>query len=175
MVSGEARLVSPLFSNRWRLMLGDDEIARLIRFPHHRMSVAQLPDGTEWRLEPDGWGRVRLLEDGEEVGNIVRRSWLGRRWDMESAQFGLQLLSTPLPRRWALAVGSEPMAYLAGSAWNYNKLRIVAQLAVPLAAVVLAWQVVVRPWEAAAFPLALRPGPEAPPAARERPVDRPAP
>ncbi len=164
MVGGEAVLVSPLFSNRWRLLQGDKELARLVRFPHHRMSVAQLPDGTEWRIEPDGWGRVRLLEDGDEVGHVVRRSWLGRRFDLQSAQFGLQLISRPLPRRWALAIGSEPMAFLAGSLWNYNKLRLDAPLAVPLAAVVLAWQVVVRPWEAAAYPLALRPGPIRPPA-----------
>ncbi len=148
---------SGLFSNRWRLLAGGSEVARVIRFPHHRMSVARLDDGTEWRIEPDGWGRVDVKEDGEVIARVVRRSWLGRLWDLESQLFGLQLRSHPLPRRWAFEVGSEPVAFVRGSIWNYNHLQVDAPMGIPLAAVLLAWQVVVRPWEAAAYPLTLRP------------------
>ncbi len=170
MLGGSARLLSPLASNRWRLVQDGTELATLHRFPRHRMSAALLPDGTEWRLEPQGWGTVVALEDGTEMARIVRRSWWGRRWEVESQAFSLSLVSEPRPRRWAFHVGTEPIAHLAGSLFSYNRLRVEAPLAVPLVGVLLAWQVVVRPWELAAYPLALRPVSGRPDLARPRPA-----
>ncbi len=169
MLGGSARLLSPVASNRWRLVQNGDELAVLQRFPHHRMSAALLADGTEWRLAPHGWGTIVAAEDENELARIVRRSWWGRRWEIESQAFALSLVSTPAPRRWAFHVGNEPVAHLAGSILSYNRLRIDAPLAVPLVAVLLAWQVVVRPWELAAYPLALRPAPIRPARANPRP------
>ncbi len=170
MLGGSARLLSPLASNRWRLVQDGSDQATLHRFPRHRMSAVLLDDGTEWRLEPRGWGTVVALEDGAELARIVRRSWWGRSWDLESQAFSLSLVSRPAPRRWAFVVGTEPVAHLAGSLFSYNRLRVEADLAVPLVALLLAWQVVVRPWELASYPLALRPAPERPRPASPRPA-----
>jgi hypothetical protein len=153
MVTGAAELRSALFSNHWSLISRGDELARIRRFPKRHMSVVRLADGTLWTIEPARWGLVRAVEDGRAIAEIERLSWWGRQWEVRSPAFALPLVSRPAPRRWYLAVGAEPVAELAGSMISYNRLRIDPSMAVPVVAVVLAWQVVCRPWEAAAYPV----------------------
>ena len=158
MIGGTLRLQSPWFSNAWDVLDDTEErLARLVRHPRDHSASAVLRDGTRWRLVPDGFGVVRLLEEGSELGRIVRRSWWGRRWEVVSPTWGYELVSDPLPRRWHLRVGHEPIARLAGSPISYNRLTVETDLVVPLQAVVLAWHVIARPWEAAARPAGLVP------------------
>jgi len=170
LVQGAATLRSPWFSNRWELFAGGERLAVLERHPRDRTSSVYLGDGARWRLVPSGWGVVRLLEEGRESARIIRRSWWGRRWDITAVTWAYQLVSDPMPRRWHFAVGHQPVARLSGSPISYNRLTIDADLGLPLEAAVLAWQVVARPWEAAAHPAGLipvgletapRPGPAA--------------
>ena len=42
-------------------------------------------------------------------------------------------------------------AWLRGSAINYNRVRINAPISIPMAAALLSWHVIARPWEAVAF------------------------
>ena len=162
MVTGDAELLSSFGSNRWELRQRDEVLAVLRRLPRQRMSLVELADGTQWRIQPEGWGVVAALEEGVPFARIVRRSWWGRHWTVESQAFSLELISRPRPRRWDIAIGGAPLAELSGSAISYNRLRITASVGVPLVAIVLAWQVVARPWEAAARPVELRPVPVSP-------------
>ena len=162
MVTGDAELRSSFGSNRWELLQGDSVLATLRRLPRQRMSLVELADGTQWRIQPEEWGVVVAIEEGVPFARIVRRSWWGRQWSIESQAFSLDLVSRPRPRRWDLTIGGAPLAELSGSAFSYNRLRVRASIGVPLVAIVLAWQVVVRPWEAAARPVELRPVPAAP-------------
>ena len=162
MVTGDAELRSTLGSNRWELRQGDAVVAVLRRLPRQRMSLVELADGTQWRIQPEAWGVVVAMEDGIPFARIVRRSWWGRRWTIESQAFSMDLISRPRPRRWDLTIGGAPLAELSGSAISYNRLRVRASVGVPLVAIVLAWQVVVRPWEQAARPVELRPVPVTP-------------
>jgi hypothetical protein len=66
-------------------------------------------------------------------------------------------VSDPLPRRWSLRFGSEPVGRLAGGLLSYNHLAVHTDLAVPVVALALTWHVLARPWEAAAAPGALVP------------------
>jgi hypothetical protein len=116
-----------------------------------------LADGTVWSLTPAGWGIVRAMHGTEEVARITRRSWWGRRWSIESVGFAVDLESRALPRRWAMTVGGQPIAEIAGSLFSYNRVSLDATLNVPVSAVVLAWQVIARPWEQAAHPVQLVP------------------
>ncbi len=159
MVTGAAELRSSLGSNQWELRQGDQVLATLRRLPRQHISLVELADGTQWRIQPEQWGIVVAIEDGEPFARIVRRSWWGRRWTVESQSFSLELVSRPRPRRWDIVIGGEPLAELSGSAVSYNRMKVDAIIGVPLVAVVLAWQVVVRPWEAAARPTELRPVP----------------
>lgn len=127
------------------------------RFPRQHMSSVKLADETVWSLAPFGWGTVRATEDGDEIARIIRRSWWGRRWEILAPGFRVDLVSRPRPRRWALTIGDEPIAEVRGSALGYNKLVVDASIAVPTVAVILAWQVIVRPWESARYPVVLLP------------------
>jgi len=158
LIRGEGRLMSPWFSNQWSLMNQGTEIARLRRFPRLHVSAAQLADGTEWTLEPDGFAVVKATDvHGEEVGRITRRSWWGRRWDLTGPGFAYELVSHPIPRRWTIEVGGAPVAEIRGSALSYNTVTIDAPLSLPTCAGILAWHVIARPWEAAAAPRGLVP------------------
>jgi len=158
LIRGEATLTSPWFSNHWRLMNQGTELARLRRFPRLHISAAQLADGTEWIIEPDGFAAVRAIDTfGQEVARITRRSWWGRRWDITGSGFAYQLISHPVPRRWIVAVGGSPFAELKGSLVSYNTVTIDAPLTIPTVAAILAWHVVARPWEQAAAPRSLVP------------------
>lgn len=169
-VVGFAEAVSPMFSNEWRLIQGDRELAVMRRLPRNHISNVALADGTEWTLAPDGWGTVRAYERDRAFAEIVRRSWWGRRWQVSSIGFAGELISRPRPRRWSFAIGGEPIADLAGSALSYNHIGINAQIALPLSAVLLAWHVIARPWEAAAYPRQLVPAPQSEPVPRAKPA-----
>lgn len=155
-VLGTVWFRSSLMSNVWTLETSSGTIARFTRIPSRHLSVGWIGD-QRIEIRPQGWGTVVLLEEGREMGRIVRRSWLGRRWDLEGTGFACELVSEPLPRRWTLRIGGHPVAGVTGTAWSYNRLTIAADISIPVWAAALVWQVVVRPWELAAEPRTLRP------------------
>lgn len=154
-ITGTAQLESALFSNQWELHDSNGVIATLRRFGKMHVSTARLADGTEWLIEPAGWGTVRVMDGDDEVARITRLSTWGRRWDIQGFGFAYQLVSNPRPRSWRLEIGSSPLAELDGGFFSYNSLSIETGLSVPVAAILLAWHVVARPWEAAAAPKGL--------------------
>jgi hypothetical protein len=155
---GSGELVSPWMSNRWRIYQGTEEIARLRRLGRIHVSLVTMRDGTRLLIEPHEYSVVRALDaDRREVGRITRRSWLGRRWDLTSNTFSYELVSHPRPRRWQLMLGQTPVADITGSLVSYNRVKVESFLAIPVVAVVLAWHVIARPWEAAAAPRSLIP------------------
>jgi hypothetical protein len=156
MIYGRAELVSPPLSSRWRLVANGAEVAQLRRSGRLHISRMYLPDGTEVVLAPAGHSVVHALAaDGTELARITRRSWFGRRWEVASKTWAYELVSHPRPRRWYVAVGGTPVADIRGSALSYNRVKVDAQLGLPILAVALAWHVVARPWEAAAAPATL--------------------
>lgn len=158
MLHGSAELRSPWFSSEWHMTQDGREIAKMRRHPRMHVSTVTFPEGERWLLEPEGWGVVRALDRGEtEIARVVRRSWMGRRWDLNAPAWWYELGSDPLPRRWHVSVGGVAVAQIAGSLFSYNRVRIDTTLAIPVAAVMLAWHVIARPWEAAAAPAGLVP------------------
>ena len=152
-VYGQGQLRSSLGSNRWRLLANDDEIAQLRRLGRLHISRIQLPSGEEATLAPDERSVVVALDrNGNELARITRTSWFGRRWEITSQKWAYELVSDPRPRRWHIAVGGTSVAQITGSIVSYNRVTIDAPLGVPLLVVALAWQVIARPWEAAAAP-----------------------
>ena len=97
------------------------------------------------------------MEQDKEWGRIVRRSWWGRRWDLVSPTFGYTLTSDPMPRRWTIRVGNEPIGRLSGGLFSYNRLTVHTDVAVQALPLVLAWHVLARSWEAASAPGSLVP------------------
>jgi hypothetical protein len=160
-VFGACRFESALLSNRWRLVQGRQVLAELQRVPSRHVSLLRLPDRTLVELRPHGWGTVVACRGDEELGRVVRRSWWGRRWDLSGPGFACALTSDPMPRRWSLRYGNEPVGRLAGGVLTYNRLNVHTDIAVPVASLALAWHVLARPWEAAAAPGALVPSREA--------------
>ncbi len=157
-VIGDCRFESRFFSNRWRLVQRDAVIAELRRMPSRHMTMLHLPDQQPVELRPARWGTVIAADpDGNERGRIERQSWWGRRWEISGSGFACALTSDPLPRRWTLRFGTEPVARLSGTPWSYNQLAVHTDVAVPVTALALAWHVLARPWEAAAAPGALIP------------------
>lgn len=156
MLHGASLMQSPWFSNRWRLLSEGRHIADLERHPRLHTSIASFDDGTEWALEPHGWGVVRIVDrDRTELARVERRSWVGRRWGLLSPAWAFDLVSVVRPRRWTIDVGGVPVAGLRGSLVSYNAVHIDCIIALPVGAAMLAWHVVARPWEAAAAPRAL--------------------
>ena len=153
---GRILFESGFMSDEWRLTSSQGRIGAFRRYPSLHMSRG-IVGGVPVELKPSGWGTVVYLEDGVEVGRIVRRTWLGRRWELIGNGFGCDLVREPLPRRWTMRIGGHPIAHIAGTAFSYNRLRISADVSVPAWAVSLVWHVVARPWEAAAEPRTLRP------------------
>lgn len=157
-VIGDCRFRSVVFSNRWSLEQNDRQLALARRIPSRHVSEVVLADGHSFEIRPQGWGTVVAAdEDGTEMGRVVRTSWLGRSWDLSTPAFACRLTSDPLPRRWSLRIGTEPVGRLSGSPISYNRLSVHTDVAVPVAGLVLAWHVLARPWEAAATPVALVP------------------
>jgi len=156
MMYGRAELVSLPMSNRWRLVANGVEQAQLRRFARLHISRMRLADGTEVVLAPAGHSAVHAVAaDGTELARITRLSWFGRRWEVTSKTWAYELVSHPRPRRWYVAVGGTPVADIRGSMFSYNKVKVDAQLGIPILALALAWHVVARPWEAAAAPATL--------------------
>lgn len=169
-VIGECRFHSAVFSNRWSIEQGGRRIALARRIPSRHLSEVVLADGTEYEIVPRRWGTtVAVGDDGAEIGRIVRTSWLGRSWDLTTPSFACRLTSDPLPRRWSLRIGTEPVGRLSGSPISYNRLRVHTDVAVPVPALTLAWHVLARPWEAASTPVALVPQAPARPGYRLHP------
>jgi hypothetical protein len=157
-VIGDCRFESRFLSNLWRLVQRDQVIADLRRMPSRHISMLHIPGQPTVELRPTSWGTVVALDpDENERGRIERQSWWGRRWEITGSGFACALTSDPLPRRWTLRLGTEPVARLSGTAWSYNRLAVHADLAVPVVSLALAWHVLARPWEAAAAPGALVP------------------
>jgi hypothetical protein len=156
-VVGNCRFESPLMSNRWRLLQDRKVLAEAQRVPTRHISLLRLADSTNLELRPAGWGTVVALAGEQEVGRATRRNWWGRRWQLSSPGFACDLVSDPMPRRWSLRFGSEPVGHLSGGLLTYNRLLIHTDLAVPVVSLALAWHVLARPWEAAAAPGALVP------------------
>jgi hypothetical protein len=162
---GSGEQVSSWMSSQWRLLQGNEETARLRRFGRMHVSTVTLRDGTRLLIEPYEHSVVRALDENRrEVGRVTRRSWLGRRWDITATTFSYELVSHPRPRRWQLRLGQTPVADIRGSLISYNRVRVESFLAIPVVAVVLAWHVIARPWEAAAAPRSLVPAGIIPPA-----------
>jgi hypothetical protein len=167
MVYGKAQMRSPWFSNRWRFMVDGVEICRVHRLGTAYTSIVSFDSGAKWVLDPHGNGVVRALDnDGNEFGRVVRRSWIGRRWDLLSKSWNYELISHPRPRAWAIGVGGAPLAEIRGSLVSYNRVDVNAMIGVPLGAVLLSWHVIARPWEAVSEPSGLVPVPQ--PVDRER-------
>ena len=156
-VSGECTFTSYPFSNRWELWCRDERLAVMARRPGQHVSEVELADGRTVTLMPEGWGTVVAVEGDKEWGRIIRRSWWGRRWDLESPTFGYTITSDLMPRRWTIRVGNEPVGYLAGGLLSYNRLQVGADVALQVLPLVMAWHVLARPWEAAAAPGSLVP------------------
>ena len=158
MVSGDIELESPWLSSEWRMVQREQELAWIRRHGRLYVSDVQLADGTRWLLEPAGSGVVRAVESpGTEIARVERRSWIGRRWDLASQLFAYELISDPRPRRWFISVGGAPVAQISGSLVSYNTVAVTTSIGIPLVAVLLAWHVIARPWEAAAEPRGLVP------------------
>jgi hypothetical protein len=158
MVYGELQLRSPWFSNQWRLLQHGEELARVTRLGRIYTSVVTVADGTRWVQQPAGTGVVQAVDElTNEFARVTRRSWIGRRWDLTSPHFGYELVSDPRPRRWRIEVGGAAAATITGSLVSYNRVDVNAAIGVPLAAVLLGWHVIARPWEAVAEPRGLIP------------------
>jgi hypothetical protein len=158
MVYGDARFTSRFLSNEWHLVQDDTVLARLRRIPSRHTSELELPERGTLLLVPEGWGTVLAeADDGTEEGRIVRRSWWGRAWEITGPGFAFRLSSDPLPRRWSLRYGSEPVGRLAGGLVSYNSVDLHTDVAIPVTGLALAWHVIARPWEQAATPGALVP------------------
>ncbi|MBI5157810.1 MAG: hypothetical protein HZA58_07345 [Acidimicrobiia bacterium] len=156
MLLGRVHFESGFLSSDWRLRSSRGAIASFRRYPSLHLSRGWI-DRTPVEIKPQGWGTVVFFEEGREMGRIIRRSWAGRRWDLVGDGFGCELVSEPLPRHWTLRIGGQPIAHIAGTPLSYNRLRVQADISVPVWALALVWHVVVRPWEAAAEPRTLRP------------------
>lgn len=160
-VLGGVRFRSAPLSTVWTLETPTAIVARFQRYPSLHLSRGVI-ESDPVEIRPQGWGTVVVYQGDHELGRIVRRSWLGRRWEVAGQSFAAELVSEPLPRRWTLRIGGHPIAAVAGTAWSYNRLRVHADVSVPVWALALVWHVVVRPWELAAEPRTMRPVPASP-------------
>lgn len=157
-ITGEASLLSHLFSSRWRLVQYDQVIAELRRLGRIYVSTADLGPAGRLIIEPAGQGTVRAIDErDQEMARIVRTSWLGRRFEITGLGYRYELVSDPRPRRWHIEIAHAPVTEITGSLVSYNNVEVKSSLAIPVPAVLLAWHVVARPWEAAAEPRGLLP------------------
>jgi len=116
-----------------------------------RTSEVELNDGRHWIISPDGWGTVSLTERDEVLARGERQNWLGRAWDLTGESFGYELRARSMTlRKWSIELGGGEVARLDGGVASFNRVRIEADLPVPLEAVMLSWHIIVRAWEAAA-------------------------
>ena len=158
-ITGDATLDSPWFSNHWELRQGEHLVADIRRIARTYVSTADLGKLGRLVLEPTGRGTVHAIDEfGAEVGRITRRSWMGRHWEIAGNEFNYDLYSDHRPRRWHFSIANAPMAQVSGSMLSYNHVTVHSALAIPVPAVLLAWHVIARPWEAANEPRHLLPG-----------------
>ncbi len=156
-VVGDSRFESGLFSNRWTLLRDSEPLAEMHRDPSRLVTIGSFSNGTTFHLTPNGWGTVVMEVDDVVLARIDRRSWWGRRWEISGTGFACDLTSDRMPRQWSFRIGGQPIGRLAGSLLSYNKLEVHTDIATPVHALVLAWQVLARPWEQAAAPRTLVP------------------
>ncbi len=157
-VMGEAELTSPLFSNRWTLTQQGTVLASLKRLGKIYVTAADLGAGGPLLIEPCGQGTVHAVDgDGDEVARIERASWLGRLWEISGDRYVYELVSDHRPRSWHIALANAKIADIRGSLISYNRVRVASGLGLPVPALLLAWHVIARPWEAAAEPRGLIP------------------
>jgi hypothetical protein len=156
MVYGTAELVSPLLSNKWRLVSNGQDAARLSRSGRLHISRITVPNGEEAVLAPHQHSVVHALDpEGNELARITRTSWLGRHWEITSKRWVYDLVSDRRPRRWQVTVGGTSVAQISGSLVSYNRVKVEAPLGLPILVLALSWHVIARPWEAAAAPTTL--------------------
>jgi len=149
--SGGGELRSTLFSRAWELRKDGALIAVGRKHVWQRTSEIELTDGRHWIISPGGWGMVELTERDEVLARAARQTWLGRAWDLTGESFGYELRARSMTlRRWSIELGGGEVARLDGGVASFNRLRIQADLPVPLEAVMLSWHIIVRAWEAAA-------------------------
>jgi hypothetical protein len=147
--SGEMR--SSLFSRTWELRKDGGLIAVGRRHVWRRTSEIELTDGRHWLIRPGGWGVVELTERDSVLARGERRNWLGRVWDLTGESFGYELRARSMAlRKWSIELGGGVVARLDGGVASFNRLRIEADLPIPLEAAMLSWHIIVRAWEAAA-------------------------
>ena len=147
--SGEMR--SAFLSRDWELRKEGGLIAVGRRQVWRRTSEVELSDGRQWLISPAGWGTVELTERDDVLARGQRLNWVGRAWDLTGESFAYELRAQSMAlRRWAIELGGGPVAHLNGGVASFNRLRIEANLPVPLEAVMLSWHIIVRAWEAAA-------------------------
>jgi hypothetical protein len=92
-----------------------------------------------------------LTEWDEVLARGERQSWLGRAWDLNGESFGYELRARSMTlRKWSIELGGGEIARLDGGVASFNRVRIEADLPLPLEAVMLSWHIIVRAWEAAA-------------------------
>ena len=149
--SGTGEMRSPLFSRAWELRKDGGLVAVGRRFVWRRTSEIELNDGRHWLISPAEWGVVELRERDELLARAERENWLGRAWELTGESFGYELVAQSMAlRKWSIELGGGPVARLDGGVASFNRLRIEANLPVPLEAVMLSWHIIVRAWEAAA-------------------------
>lgn len=148
---GTITISSAWLSRVWEFRDEEGPIANATRNVTQRTSTVQLADGRSWLLTPDGWGRIRLVEGSHTVATAQREDFLGRHWELNSARFAYQLESdSMIRRRWTIGPIGSPIGRLRGGLLSFNRMTLESGLPIPFEAVALAWQAVVRPWEAAA-------------------------
>lgn len=149
-VAGNAEMRSPPFSRVWRLRQNGTVLAIARRSVRARASTVDLPDGTNWVVAPAGWGVVQVLEDDVPIVTATRVNPMGRFWDLTSSNFNYELRARSMARRrWIIGQGGAPIAELRGGILSFNRLAIRADLPVPVEAIMAAWHLIVRAWEAA--------------------------
>jgi hypothetical protein len=149
--SGSGEMRSTFFSRNWELRRDGGLVATARRHVWRRTSEIELNDGRHWLISPQDWGVVELTERDEVLARGDRLNWLGRKWELTGESFGYELRAQSMAlRKWFIELGGAPVARLDGGVASFNRLRIEANLPVPLEAVMLSWHIIVRAWEAAA-------------------------
>jgi hypothetical protein len=149
--SGSGEMRSTFFSRNWELRRDEGLLAVGHRHVWRRTSEIELNDGRHWLISPTGWGEIELTERDEVLARGERLNWIGRKWELTGESFGYELRANSMAlRKWSIELGGGPVAQLNGGVASFNRLRIEANLPVPLEAVMLSWHIIVRAWEAAA-------------------------
>ena len=152
MISGTVVGTSSRFSPRWSFATEEgDVVATAERDRRRRRSTVTIPDGTRWDIVHDGWDHIRVLAGNATVASAERTTFTGREWSLLCGTNQLQLTAeSALGRRWTIGPPGAHLASFNGGSMNYNRISVVTGAPIPLSSVMLAWQVVVRAWEAAA-------------------------